>query len=125
MQLGLGFGLGVCPSSILKQKKKPTQRQITHCFLSKQPRIALAWTWRSRGALQRERGLQSSSAEGVSCSQGGRSRGLQPLSAGRRDGQAGGWTLGPARAAHARQEAAAARPPMGTPWQHSLPLRRL
>lgn len=59
MQLGLGFGLGACPSSILKKKKR---YQTIYCFLSKQPQIASAWTW-SRGVLQKERGLESSSAE--------------------------------------------------------------
>lgn len=63
MQLGLHFGLGVCPSSILKPKKNPTQHQKTHCFLSRQHQIALGWSWRSREALQRERGPESPSAE--------------------------------------------------------------
>lgn len=59
MQLGLGFGLGVCPSSLLKQKKKKAKKRARtnqNFFLSKQPHIALAWNWRSREALQRKRG---------------------------------------------------------------------
>lgn len=42
---GLVLVLGVCPSSILKQKNTP-QYQKTHCFLSRRPKIALAWTRR-------------------------------------------------------------------------------
>lgn len=97
MQLGLGFGLGVCPSSIIAKK---IQHQKTHCFLSKHPQIALAWTW-SRGALKGSMGWSGW------CRVWG-----EFLFSGRQEsrvaGSRVGKELGPVRAAHARQEAAAA-----------------
>lgn len=78
VQLGLGFGPGVCPRSLKakkkNKKKNPMKRKQakksqkikiknspqTTSLLSKQPHIALAWNWRSRGALQGKRGRSCS-----------------------------------------------------------------
>ena len=41
---------------VSKEYLRKKNHQKAHCFLAKQPQIALAWTWKSRGSLQRERG---------------------------------------------------------------------
>lgn len=77
---------------------KKIQHQKTHCFLSKHPQIALAWTW-SRGALKGSRGWS------------GQCRGYFLFSGRQEPRLAGSWVdreLGPVRAACARQETAPA-----------------